>query len=333
MSKLVIDKQAVGIATPSTQHIMLLVILALLPGTAAYALLISPIVIVNVAVAIGSALLLEALAVRLRNGRSFHTIQDGSIAVAAFLLALAVPPAMPFWQLLVGVLIMVMLGKHVFGGLGHNPFNPAMVGYAALMVSFPQNMTLWFAPGELQNLGVMELIHLKLGATIELNNVKVAWDGITQATPLEYVRGQRIQDISINSDDIQAQIIRSGWLWINVAFLMGGLFLLIRKVIQWHIPASVIGSFLLLSLLLSDQAIPLHYAVFSGALILGAFFIATDPVSTASSNRGRIVFGVGVGALTFVIREYGGYPEGIAFAVLLMNLCVPLIDHLDIRAS
>lgn len=333
MSRLILDKHAIGVTTPNTQRIMLLVILALLPGALAYAYFISSVVFANVAVAIVTAVLLEALAVRMRNQRGLHAIQDGSIALAAFLLALAVPPALPFWQLMVGVLIMVMLGKHVFGGLGHNPFNPAMVGYAALMVSFPQNMTLWFAPGELHNIGIFELIQFKLWAGAAANDTALLWDGITQATPLEYVRSQRIQSFNVNSDDIQARFLQSDWLFINLGFLIGGVLLLFKRIIQWHIPVSMIGSFMIMSILLNSHSMPLHYALFSGALILGAFFIATDPVSTASSNRGRLVFGAGVGALTFVIREFGGYPEGIAFAVLLMNLCVPLIDHLDERVG
>lgn len=331
MTKLILDTQVVGAQTPKTAHIMLLVGAALLPGTAASAYFISPIVLINIIVAIIAALLLEMGAVCLRRANGFATVQDGSISLAAFLLALAVPPALPFWQLIVGVFIMVMLGKHVYGGLGHNPFNPAMVGYAALMVSFPQNMTLWFAPGELHNIGTLALIEAKLSISHTLSSSQGLWDGITQATPLEHVRSQRLQSLSVNANDLREQFMQSGSLWINLAFFIGGVFLLVKKIIQWYIPVSVIGSFLILSLLLTNHSMPIHYSLLSGALILGAFFIATDPVTTASSKRGRIIFGIGVGTLTFVIREYGGYPEGIAFAVLLMNLSAPLIDHLDIR--
>jgi len=333
MPRLILDKQALGVAAPGTQQIMLLVILALLPGTLAYAYFISPGVILNIVVAIVVAMLLEAFAVRLRKQQGLNAIQDGSIALAAFLLALAVPPALPFWQLIIGVVIMVMLGKHVYGGLGHNPFNPAMVGYAALMVSFPQTMTHWFAPDNPHQSGVFELIEFKLGASYLIVDTNPYWDGITQATPLEYVRSLRLQSIDTSDHAIQSRFLQSGWLPVNFAFLLGGLFLLFKKVIQWHLPVSVIGSFLIMSLMFANQSIPVHYALFSGALILGAFFIATDPVTTASSWRGRLIFGIGVGTLTFVIREFGGYPEGIAFAVLLMNLCVPLIDHLDTKVG
>ena len=333
MAKLILDKQAIGVSTPNTTHIMLWVLVALAPGTAAYAYLISPIVLVNIIVAVTAALLLELLVVYLRRSTGLSTITDGSICVAAVLFALAIPPALPFWQLLIGIFIMVMLGKHVYGGIGHNPFNPAMVGYAALMISFPQTMTLWFAPGGLETIGMFALLEAKLGSGTVLSNSATLWDGVTQATPLEHVRSQQLQSLEINASELQTLFMDSKWHWINLGFLLGGIFLLKKNIIQWQIPSAVLGSFIFFSLLLSDHSMPLHYSVLSGALILGAFFIATDPVTTASSNRGRFVFGIGVGVLTFVIREYGGYPEGIAFAILLMNLCVPLIDHLDMRAA
>ena len=333
MTRIILDKQAVTAPTRNTSNIMLLVLAALVPGIAVYSYVISPIVVINALVAMFSAVVFELLAVKLRGARGWPAVQDGSITVAAVLLALAVPPGLPFWQLLVGVFIMVMLGKQVYGGLGNNPFNPAMVGYAALMISFPQNMTLWFAPGELHSAGFASLIEAKLGmGQTDIGSNKV-WDGVTAATPLEQVRVWRLQslDDNGNSTALSLAFSASGWLWINLAFLLGGLFLLYKKVIQWHIPVAVVTSFTLLTLLLGQSQIPLSQLVFSGALILGAFFIATDPVTAAASNRGRLIFGSGVGALTFTIREFGGYPEGIAFAILLMNLCVPLIDYLDRR--
>lgn len=331
MAGLILDKQATGVNTPDTQNIMLTVMIALLPGTALYAYFISPAVIANIIVAIVAALLIEAVAVRLRKSSAALAMQDGSICVAAFLLALAVPPALPFWHLLVGIFIMVMLGKHVYGGLGHNPFNPAMVGYAALLVSFPQTMTLWFTPGELEHVSTLTLLQAKLGSGSAFSNTALMWDGVTQATPLEHVRSQRIQALSTSAVEIREHVIQSGWVWVNAGFLLGGCYLLFRKIIQWHIPVSVISSFIIMSLLFSSNSMPIHYALFSGAMMLGAFFIATDPVTTASSKSGRIFFGMGVGSLTLIIREFGGYPEGIAFAILLMNLCTPLIDHVTMR--
>lgn len=333
MSGRILDTQATGVQTPSTQNIMLWVMVALIPGTLASAMLISSMVLVNVVCAITFSMVIEACALSLRRENISQGIQDGSIALAAALLALAVPPMLPLWQLLVGVFIMVALGKQVYGGLGNNPFNPAMVGYAALLVSFPQNMTLWFIPEALQQVNTADLIKAKLSLSLLEPNSPIAWDGMTRATPLEHVRTLRLQSQQLQPQQSEQLFRRSAWLWVNTAFLIGGLFLVYRRIIQWHIPVAVLAGFIICATLFSSGAISLPASVFSGALILGAFFIATDPVTAASSKRGRLIFGFGIGVLTFVIREYGGYPEGLAFAVLLMNLCVPLIDHLDIQLA
>jgi len=333
VANIIVDRQAAGINTPNTQRIMLRVLIALLPGIAAYVYFISPLVLVNIVVAVVLALLLEALAIRLRNGNVALQIRDASIALAAVLLALAVPPMIPLWQLGIGVFIMVILGKHVYGGLGHNPFNPAMVGYAALLISFPQSVTLWLNPAVLETVDLTVLFKAKLTVDNVTSNPHIAWDVITQATPLEHIRSLKTQAATIDLALQKQLALTSGWCWVNLSFLFGGLYLLYKRVIQWHIPVSLITSFALWSSLFSEPVLPLHLSVLSGALMLGAFFIATDPVSAASSKRGRLVFGFGIGTLTFVIREFGGYPEGIAFAVLLMNLCVPLIDHLDIQLA
>ncbi len=329
MANIIVDRRAAGAKALSTQRIMLSVVLALIPGIVAYCYFISPLVLVNALFAVLTALLLEAFAIRLRGKKCMPQIQDASIALAAILLALAVPPMIPLWQLLVGVAVMVLLGKHVYGGLGHNPFNPAMVGYAAMLISFPQSMTLWMDPLGLENLALVDLIQAKLTLNIVTSNPQIAWDGITQATPLEHIRSLKAQSQTIVLSDLIQRTMDSGWCWVNLGFLLGGLFLLFKRIIQWHIPVSVIAGYVLWAGLFSEPGLPLHLSVFSGSLILGAFFIATDPVTAASSKRGRLIFGFGIGSLSFVIREFGGYPEGIAFAVLLMNLCVPLIDHAD----
>jgi len=329
MANIIVDRRAAGVNTLSTQRIMLSVMLALVPGVVAYVYFISPLVLVNTLFAVVAAVLLEAFALRLRGRNVVPQIQDASIALAAILLALAVPPMIPLWQLFVGVAVMALLGKHVYGGLGHNPFNPAMVGYAALLISFPQSMTLWLNPIALESQGISELFNAKLTLDIVTSNPQITWDAITQATPLEHIRIQKAQSQPIVLSDLLERTIESGWYWVSLGYLVGGLFLLYKRIIQWHIPISVIASFILWSSLFAEHGLPVHLAVLSGSLILGAFFIATDPVSAASSKRGRLVFGFGIGSLCFVIREFGGYPEGIAFAVLLMNLCVPLIDHAD----
>ena len=338
MSIGLINKHSLSVKPLTTQQIMLLVVAALIPGTIAYAVFISYAVILNILFAIVLALALEALALQLRGKAIATGISDGSIILAAWLLALAIPPLLPFWQLSVGVVVMVMLGKHIYGGLGSNPFNPAMVGYAVLLVSFPQTMTWWFAEGALNQFRFTTIMQAKLLANateLDLSTLNAAastWDAITKATPLEHLRTLKLQGITPDATSANQWSTYAAWVWVNVAFLLGGIFLLYKRIIQWHIPLSLLVSFTLLQLLFADgSSSHVYYEWLSGALILGAFFIATDPVTAASSKRGRLIYGAGIGALTFIIREYGGYPEGIAFAVLLMNMCVPLIDYFELH--
>ncbi len=308
------------------------VMLALVPGTIAYAWLISPLVIINIVCCCSVALLSEALCVFLRKRPVKAALNDGSILLAAILLALAVPPQLPLWQLAIGTLAMVVLGKQLYGGIGQNLFNPAMVGFAFLLVSFPQSMTLWLASAstlaDANSISTLELLQAKwLDQTLQ-------WDAITQATPLESIRTASLY-VSSASDALSQTALnntvkQSAWPYINLGFLLGGLYLLYKRIIHWQIPLAVLASLFVLHATLaifSTQAqIPAHLALFSGATMLGAFFIATDPVTAATSRAGQIIYGLGIGTLTFIIREWGGYPEGFAFAVLLMNMCAPLID-------
>ncbi len=202
-----------------------------------------------------------------------------------------------------------LLAKHAYGGLGQNPFNPAMVGYAALLVSFPVEMTRWPVPG-------------------------ADWDAVTGATALDALRTGLRESYTmgeIRAGAAFGSVGAAGSEWVNLAALAGGLFLLARGVIRWQIPVAMLAGLAVPAALaqwLDPGAHPgalFHLA--SGATMLGAFFIATDPVSAATSDRGRLYFGAGIGLLTWVIRSFGGYPDGVAFAVLLMNLAVPLIDR------
>lgn len=301
--------------------------------------------------------MLEAVALQLRGKQLLPSLSDGSIVLAAWLLALCVPPSLPLWQLLVGVVVMVMLGKHLYGGLGHNPFNPAMVAYAVLLVSFPVNMTHWPAA--------------KLNANERNIASTSAWDALSGATPLDQLRQQRLNDRRAGLSDSTSSaattrqstsndntgtdgsgstepaapdsssnyrklaeylILGSSWKWVNLAWLAGGIYLLLLRIITWHIPLAVLSGVTAvysgLALFGSTTAMPLFPALLSGAILLGAFFIATDPVSAATSRTGKLVYGFGIGILCVVIREFSSYPEGLAFAVLLMNTTVPLLDYL-----
>ena len=309
---------------------MLLVLFALVPGIAAYAWLISPIVVINIVFCVLVACAAEAACLWLRQRSAVSALSDGSIILAATLLALAVPPQLPFWQLGLGAIAMVVLGKQLYGGLGQNLFNPAMVGFAFLMVSFPQTMTIWIDSLQ-QSLSLSQLLQAKwfLSASVQ-------WDSITQATPLESIRlasqyaVNQATPFPLTQASLKQQITNGPWPTINLGFLAGGVWLLYKRIITWHIPLAVIATLFVLHGLLamtsSQPQIPALLAVVSGATMLGAFFVATDPVTAATSNVGRIVYGIGIGTLTFIIREWGGYPEGFAFAVLLMNMCAPLID-------
>ena len=333
--------------TRRVPRLMLEVMLALVPGTLVHAWLIGPAVLTSVAIAVGSALALEAGALLLRRRALRPALGDGSIVLAAWLLALAVPPGLPAGQLVLGTAAMVLLGKHLYGGIGHNPFNPAMVGYAVLIVSFPVTMTAW------PDAATVRLVAPDAPAAAAAGAPEPAWDALTAATPLDRLRtleresareAARVADAPEATDEAAgthsldaarrgAVILGSPWPWINGAFLAGGLWMLARGLIGWRIPVSMLGTLALLhaahgSLAAVPQP-PVHAELLGGAAVLGAFFIATDPVSAASGPRARLLYGAGIGALTFVLREFSAYPEGVAFAVLLMNAAVPLLDRLS----
>jgi len=290
-------------------RVMFAVLLALVPVVMAQAIVFGWRALLLIAVAAGAALTCEAAALRLRGRAPQPALRDGSVLVTAVLLAVAVPPSLPWWLLVFGVAVAVLIAKHAYGGLGQNPFNPAMVGYAVLLVSFPLEMTRWASPG-------------------------AGWDAITGATALDSLRAGLRQSYTMQeifAGTAFGWIGAAGGEWINLAALVGGSYLLVRRVIRWHIPAAVLAGLALpaaVAHLLDPGAhagAAFHLA--SGATMLGAFFIATDPVSAAASDRGRVVYGAGIGLLTWIIRTWGGFPDGVAFAVLIMNLAVPLIDR------
>ena len=340
MSHLSLDTTAIGHKRSSVRSIMLQVVLALLPGIIFYALFIDSRVILNLLIASACALLFEAVFVRLRNRSVLRAIGDGSIILAALLLVLSVPQSLPTWQLVFGVLAMCALGKHMFGGLGHNPFNPAMVAYAVLIVSFPLTMIQWSSDHGWLDSGTPTI-------TVQKETSDTTYDAISRATPLDRLATEkRLSEIrasdSVEQAGVEHQdtttalngtqlIVDSDWFWLNVCWLLGGLYLLYRRVISWHVPVTMLATvwiaYVCFGWLSSSVTLSASSALFSGAILFGAFFIATDPVSGATSRYGRVVYALGIGLLTFFIREFSDYPEGVAFAVLLMNMSVPLIDH------
>lgn len=312
---------------------MLQVIYALVPAIAAHAWFFGPGILVQIILATGFALGFEALMLKIRRKPIKLFLGDFSAVLTAILFALCVPPLAPWWIALFGMLFAVVIAKHLYGGLGHNMFNPAMVGYVVVLISFPQAMTAWLPPLSIATFspGLGEVL-----VTIFTGSPPAAlgWDAITEATPLDAIRtsiasGQMISEA--RQSPVFGDFGGLGWEWIANWYALGGVWLLWRRIITWHVPAAMIGSVLVLGTTawLADPGnnpAPLQH-VFSGALIIGAFFIATDPVSGCTSLRGRLVFGAGVGIITLVIRRWGGYPDGVAFAVLLMNMAAPLIDR------
>ncbi len=322
-------------ATPqiSVPLTMRRVIYALVPSVCVYVWYFGAGLLINIVIAVATALALEALL--LRRAAGGPGISDGSALVTAVLLALALPPLVPWWIPAIGAGVAVAIGKHTFGGLGKNLFNPAMVGYAALLISFPVEMTQWIPP----RFGDLDYQHLTFFETLAYSLLGVVpsgtdIDALTRATPLDLLK-EGLRNAQMVSE-IRAGVLFGdfggrGWEWIANMTALGGIYLLYTGTVRWHIPFSVFAGVLVPATVLyafdaSRYASPgVH--LFSGATILGAFFIATDPVTAATSVKGRLVFGAGIGALTYAIRTWGGYPDGFAFAVLIMNAAAPVIDR------
>lgn len=305
------------------------VIFALIPGSLLYCVIFNWGVAVNIAIAISFALLSEALVLKFRNRPIKPSIKDLSAIVTAWLFALSIPPLLPWTLTALGIIFAIVVAKHLYGGLGYNPFNPAMVGYVFLLISFPREMTNWPAPNTLAEHS-LSLNHIW---SIIFTNGAIP-DAITMATPLDTIKTHLAQNgmlSGIKNDLVFGSIAGSGWEWVNLAWLGGGLWLMQRKIISWQIPSAMLGSLFLVTMLFYFSDPETHISPFlqclSGAAILGAFFIATDPITAAASNGGRIIYACGIGIFIFIIRSWGGYPDGVAFAVLLMNMAVPTIDY------
>ena len=325
----------------STGNIMMLVILAALPGFAAQCYFFGVGTLLQVVLASLTALLTEAAILRLRNTPVAPQLADNSALLTAILLGISIPSLAPWWLVVVGTVFAIVIAKQLYGGLGQNPFNPAMVGYVVLLISFPVQMTSWMPPEALQVIkpGVLDSLsmiftgHTLTGDTLQ--QLQLGVDGVSQATPLDtFKTGLRAGH---SAEQLLAQPIYSGvlaglgWQWVNVGYLLGGVFLLWKNTIRWHIPAAMLLSLTVcatLGWLLAPASLnsPLIH-LFSGATMLGAFFIATDPVTASTTDRGRLIYGALIGLLVWLIRSFGGYPDGVAFAVLLANICVPLIDY------
>ncbi|MGL6175923.1 MAG: electron transport complex subunit RsxD [Vibrionaceae bacterium] len=330
----------------TTRQLMLWVIFCTLPGIAALAYFFGYGVLWQIVLCASSALIIEAACLLMRRRPVLPALLDGSALLTGVLLGVSLPPLAPWWVGLIGCLFAIGIAKQLYGGLGQNPFNPAMIGYVVLLISFPVQMTAWLAPQSLQ-LVSQELMDsfwvIFSGHNLDgFTNLQLRMtvDGTTMATPLDAMKTLLKQGESVSAISLApmfGDFAGKGWNWVNVSFLAGGLLLLRRNVIQWHIPVSMLGTLFVCSsiyyLFCNQQAASPVLHLFSGATMLGAFFIATDPVSAATSNQGRLIYGTLIGVLLFVIRTFGGFPDGVAFAVLLANLCAPLLDHFCVPPS
>jgi len=313
----------------STAKVMRMVLLATLPGIIALTHFFGFGTLVNIAWACLVAVTCEALALKLRGRPIGFYLNDASALVTATLLAVAMPPYAPWWLLTVGVAFSILIAKHLYGGLGYNPFNPAMVGYVVLLISFPLEMTTWAAPA-----GVNAVQAPGLLEALQLCFMPGSVDAVTMATPLDILK----QNNSLLVDQLWQQNLQFGrwagvgWEWANLGFLLGGCWLLYKRIFTWHAPVAMLLSLAIMAALFDDpgssasSGSPLFHLL-SGGTMLGAFFIITDPVSSAVSNRGRLIFGAAIGVLIFLIRSYGNYPDAVAFSVLIMNFAAPFIDY------
>lgn len=308
----------------STGWMMRQVILATLPGTLALTVFFGAGTLINILWCVPAALAGEALILYWRKRPVKPALQDASAVLTALLLAIALPPAAPWWLCLCGSLFAIVVAKQLYGGLGYNLFNPAMAAYVLLLISMPLPMTQWAAPGFTNPVDAL-LFSLDLAAIP---------DGYSMATPLDIVKHNNsfmMEQLWQNNRQF-GWLAGVGWEWVNMAFLAGGLYLLYQRIYTWHAPVSMLAALGLCAVLGYDggssasAGSPLFHW-FSGATMLGAWFIVTDPVTSAVSRVGRIVYGALAGVLIYLIRVYGNYPDAVAFAVLLINLAAPCIDY------
>ena len=279
--------------TDTVPKIMFGVVIALIPTLLASLYFFRLQALGLVVVTVGACVLTEWAFQKLR-GKPI-TLYDGSAIVTGLLLAFNLPPTLPWWMAAVGGVVAMGLGKHVFGGLGHNPFNPALIGRAFLLASFPAAMIRWTSP----------------------------IDGLSTITPLIQMKmgGFTASYWDVFIGNIGGCIGETS----TLAILIGGLYLLYKRYIDWRIPVSYLGTVAVIALAFGDKPIE-HWL--AGGLMLGAFFLATDMVTTPITRKGKWLFGIGAGIILMVIRKWGSYPEGVTYSILLMNAFTPLLDRI-----
>jgi len=311
--------------------VMLNVCFALIPGILCYIWFFGTGIIIQCLLAVFFALTLEYLVLKLRKRDPRLFLRDGSAIVTALLFAISVSPLMPWWIAFIGIAFAIIISKHLFGGLGYNLFNPAMAGYIFVLLCLPAQMNIWPSAIELR----VDSISLSEYFNIIFLSSYTQTDAYSGATPLNEMRsrlGAMGMVSEIKTGPVFGHFGGIGWEWISFAFLLGGLYLLVRGFIKWHIPVAILTTVFFISLVFNlydpDLYAPPMFHVCSGGSILCAFFIATDPVTAPTTQKGQIIFGCLVGVLIYLIRTWGAYPDGVGFAILIANAFVPLIDIL-----
>lgn len=288
-------------AEDSVPMIMYTVALALLPSLVCAIYYFGFRALALTVVTIVAAMVAEAVIQKLR-GQAI-TIWDGSALVTGLLLAFNLPPALPYWMAIVGAVVAIFLGKQIFGGLGQNPFNPALIGRVFLSVAFPAAMTTWTWPFDGLSLAT-------------------PYDAFSQATPLMLMKSEGV--VTSYLDLFLGNVPGCLGETCTLALLVGAGLLLYKRYIDWRIPVGYLGTVFLLTWILGQDPV---FHLLAGGLILGAFFMATDMVSSPMTKTGRWIFGIGAGIILVLIRLYGAYPEGVSFSILLMNAVTPMLNH------
>ena len=307
----------------SVRRNMFLVILALLPAYIVSVVEFGYGALITAVISVAACVLTEWLISRFLLKEQRQTVGDLSAVLTGLLLAFNLPSSLDWWIVIIGAVVAIGVGKMSFGGLGQNPFNPALVGRVFLLISFPAQMTTWPLP-----------------KGFETNYL----DAETGATPLYYLKHMIKSGDSSVIDQLPA--LKSALFGAMggslgevaaLALIIGGLFLICTRVITWHIPVSIIATVALFAACTGwAGALPegmttgnyIGYELLTGGLMLGAFFMATDYVTSPMSAWGKIIFGIGIGFIMMVIRTWGNYPEGMSFAILIMNACVPLLNKI-----
>ena len=319
-------------AVTSINHVMTRVIYALIPGILLSAWFFGSGVLIQCLLAVFFAICVEALMLYLREKPLRLFLFDGSAVVTALLFALCLSPYTPVWVNFSGICFAIIVAKHLYGGIGYNMFNPAMAGYVFVLLCFPVNLTTWSLPAGIadQQATLLQILSIIFTGPSSLEN----FDSLSGATTLGWTKSQlsgMFMITEIRNSPLFGSFAGKGTEWIAVAWLCGGIWLLIQRIIKWEMPVFFIGTVFLISLLFYwyDSSIYLSpvLTLFTGGIMLATFFIITDPVTASATPRGRIIYVIGIGLLTYIIRTWSAYPDGVAFAVLLMNAVVPLVDN------